>query len=72
MVEDPMAELILANNLGENDTITVDYTKSKDEDQLVLKSKKGSAKKKAASKTKADKVDEAEIKPEEATPSSDD
>ena len=68
-VEDPMAELILANNLGENDIITVDYTKSKDEDQLVLKSKKGSAKKKSAAKNK---VDEAEIKPEEAAPSSDD
>jgi len=70
-VEDPMAELILTNNLGENDLITIDHVKSKGE-ELSLKSKKGGAKKKVATKAKADKVDETEIKPEEAAPSSDD
>jgi ATP-dependent Clp protease ATP-binding subunit ClpC len=51
-VEDPMAEAILSDDLGEGDTITVSHKKN--EEEMSFKTKKGKRKAKKAKEPKAD------------------
>ena len=62
-VEDPMAEAILSDDLGEGDTITVSH--KKDAEEMIFKTKKG--KKKAKKAEDASKPDDASEPEEEPT-----
>ena len=65
-VEDPMAESILSEDLGEGDTITVSH--KKDAEEMSFKTKKGKKKaKKAEAKAKDTKADDASEPEEEPT-----
>jgi ATP-dependent Clp protease ATP-binding subunit ClpC len=65
-VEDPMAESILSEDLGEGDTITVSH--KKDAEEMSFKTKKGKKKaKKADAKAKDTKADDASEPEEEPT-----